>query len=175
MIIYGTFTETSVPKLFIAGVIPGLIMTLLFMLYIGVHALIVPSVAPREQGARNVREVLRALADIAPFVVLIAGTLGGLYFGVVTTTEAAVIGCFLSILLGFMFGDLTWKKLVEAMHSTVNFSGNILFLIFAAYVFSYAISFAGIGEKLTEFIVGMKLTTFSSTPCCSCCSPCSAA
>ncbi|TMI99696.1 MAG: TRAP transporter large permease [Alphaproteobacteria bacterium] len=159
MIIYGTFTETSVPKLFIAGVIPGLIMTLLFMIYIGIHALIVPGVAPREQGARNVRELLRALADIAPFVVLIAGTLGGLYFGVVTTTEAAVIGCFLSILLGFMFGDLTLKKLIEAMHSTVNFTGNILFLIFAAYVFSYAISFAGIGEKLTEFIVGMKLTT----------------
>jgi tripartite ATP-independent transporter DctM subunit len=121
--------------------------------------LAVPSVAPREQGARNVREVLRAIADIAPFVLLIAGTLGGLYYGVVTTTEAAVIGCFLSILLGAVFGDLTLKKLIEAMHSTVNFTGNILFLIFAAYVFSYAISFAGIGEKLTEFIVGMKLTT----------------
>jgi C4-dicarboxylate transporter DctM subunit len=159
MIIYGTFTETSVPKLFIAGVIPGLIMTALFMLYIGIHASIVPSVAPREQGARNLREVLRAFADIAPFVVLIAGTLGGLYFGVVTTTEAAVIGCFLSILLGAVFGDLTVKKLIAAMHSTVNFTGNILFLIFAAYVFSYAISFAGIGEKLTEFIVGMQLTT----------------
>jgi TRAP-type C4-dicarboxylate transport system permease large subunit len=52
------------------------------------------------------------------------------------------------------------RRLAEAMHSTVNFSGNILFLIFAAYLFSYAISFAGIGEKLTEFIVGMKLTTF---------------
>src|SRR6267378_122365 len=50
MIIYGTFTETSVPKLFIAGVIPGLIMTGLFMVYIGIHALIVPSVAPREAG-----------------------------------------------------------------------------------------------------------------------------
>jgi C4-dicarboxylate transporter DctM subunit len=158
MIIYGTFTETSVPKLFIAGVIPGLIMTALFMLYIGVHATLVPGVAPREPGARNLREVLRALADIAPFFLLIAGTLGGLYFGVVTTTEAAVIGCFLSILLGFVFGDLTLKKLAEAMHSTVRFSGNILFLIFAAYVFSYAISFAGIGEKLTEFIVGMQLS-----------------
>ncbi len=158
MIIYGTFTETSVPKLFIAGVIPGLIMTALFMLYIGVHATLVPGVAPREPGARNLREVLRALADIAPFILLIAGTLGGLYFGVVTTTEAAVIGCFLSILLGFVFGDLTLKKLAEAMHSTVRFSGNILFLIFAAYVFSYAISFAGIGEKLTEFIVGMQLS-----------------
>jgi C4-dicarboxylate transporter DctM subunit len=159
MIIYGTFTETSVPKLFIAGVVPGLIMTVLFMLYIGIHSVIVPSVAPKERGARNMHEVLRALADIAPFIVLIAGTLGGLYFGVVTTTEAAVIGCFLSILLGALFGDLTLRKLIEAMHSTVNFTGNILFLIFAAYVFSYAISFAGIGEKLTEFIVGMKLTT----------------
>jgi C4-dicarboxylate transporter, DctM subunit len=158
MIIYGTFTETSVPKLFIAGVIPGLIMTALFMLYIAVHALIVPGVAPREQGARNVREVLRAIADILPFIVLIAGTLGGLYFGVVTTTEAAVIGCFLSLLLGFLFGELTLKRVIEAMHSTVNFTGNILFLIFAAYVFSYAISLAGIGEKLTEFIVGMQLS-----------------
>jgi C4-dicarboxylate transporter, DctM subunit len=158
MIIYGTFTETSVPKLFIAGVIPGLIMTALFMLYIGIHAKLVPGVAPREHGARNMNEVLRAIADILPFVVLILGTLGGLYFGVVTTTEAAVIGCFLSLLLGFLFGDLTVNRVIGAMHSTVNFTGNILFLIFAAYVFSYAISFAGIGEKLTEFIVGMQLS-----------------
>ena len=158
MIIYGTFTETSVPKLFMAGVIPGLIMTLFFMLYIGVHATLVPSVAPKEQGARNIGEVVRAIGDVAPFFALIAGTLGGLYFGVVTTTEAAVIGCFLSILLGFVFGELTAAKLIEAMHSTVRFSGNILFLIFAAYIFSYAISFAGIGEKLTEFIVGMQLS-----------------
>jgi len=158
MIIYGTFTETSVPKLFMAGVIPGLIMTALFMIYIAIHAMIVPSVAPKEQGARSWAEFIRAVADIAPFFVLILGTLGGLYFGVVTTTEAAVIGCFLSILLGALFGDLTVKKLIEAMHSTVNFTGNILFLIFAAYVFSYAISFAGIGEKLTEFIVGMQLS-----------------
>src|SRR5215467_9897555 len=57
MIIYGTFTETSVPKLFIAGVIPGLLMTFLFMLYIGIHAALVPTVAPKEQGARNGREV----------------------------------------------------------------------------------------------------------------------
>jgi C4-dicarboxylate transporter DctM subunit len=89
---------------------------------------------------------------------LIVGTLGGLYFGVVTTTEAAVIGCFLSILLGVVFGELDLRRFVQAMHSTVYFSGNILFLIFAAYVFSYAISFAGIGEMVTEFIVGLKLS-----------------
>src|SRR5436305_903721 len=85
----------------------------LFMLYIGVHAALVPGVAPKEHGAKNIREVLRALADILPFVVLILGTLGGLYFGVVTTTEAAVIGCFLSLLLGFLFGDLTVTRVVH--------------------------------------------------------------
>ena len=57
MIIYGTFTETSVPKLFIAGVIPGLIMTALFMLYIAVHAKIVPAVAPSEAGPRSFARV----------------------------------------------------------------------------------------------------------------------
>jgi C4-dicarboxylate transporter, DctM subunit len=160
MIIYGTFTETSVPKLFIAGVIPGLIMTTLFMLYIGIHAKIVPGIAPKEPGATTTHEVIHAIADVAPFLVLIVGTFGGLYFGVVTTTEAAVIGCFLSILLGYLFGDLTLARLSEAMYATVKFSGNILFLIFAAYVFSYAISFAGIGEKVTEFIVGLKLSKF---------------
>ena len=77
------------------------------MIYIAAHALYDPSVAPKERGARSLAEVLRAFADVAPFFVLIAGTLGGLYFGVVTTTEAAVIGCFLSLLLGFVFGDLT--------------------------------------------------------------------
>src|SRR5436190_19138024 len=79
MIIYGTFTETSVPKLFIAGIIPGLIMTGLFMVYIAAHARIVPSVAPRESGPRSLAELLGALAEVVPFFVLIAATLGGLY------------------------------------------------------------------------------------------------
>ena len=110
MIIYGTFTETSVPKLFIAGVIPGLIMTgLLHALYRDPRAARSDASRRRNRARKNIHEVLRAIADIAPFFVLIFGTLGGLYFGVVTTTEAAVIGCFLSMLLGFVFGDLTWQ------------------------------------------------------------------
>src|SRR5262249_15011592 len=107
MIIYGTFTETSVPKLFMAGGIPGLIMTAAFMAYIAIHAKIDPSVAPREPGPSSAAQLLRALAEVIPFVLLIIGTLGGLYFGVVTTTEAAVVGCVLSIILGVTMGHLT--------------------------------------------------------------------
>lgn len=158
MIIYGTFTETSVPKLFIAGIIPGLLMTALFMLYIGIHAKLVPSVAPREAGASSIAAVVRAIIDVVPFFALIAVTLGGLYFGFVTTTEAAVVGCIMSIGLGFALGDLNVRKLVQAMHSTIYFSGNILFLILAAYIFSVALSFGGVGEKVTEFIVGLNLS-----------------
>jgi tripartite ATP-independent transporter DctM subunit len=158
MIIYGTFTETSVPKLFMAGVVPGLIMTACFMLYIAVHAKLDPRVAPREAGPGSTAELLKALAEVVPFVLLILGTLGGLYFGVVTTTEAAVVGCVLSIGLGATMGKLTLQGLVRATFNTIIFSGNILFLILAAYIFSTALSFAGLGEQVTKFIVGLKLS-----------------
>jgi len=160
MIIYGTFTETSVPKLFMAGVIPGLIMTACFMIYIAIHAKIDPSVAPREAGPRSGAELLRALAEVVPFVLLILGTLGGLYFGVVTTTEAAVVGCFLSILLGVTMGELTLKSFIQSIFNTIIFSGNILFLILAAYIFSTALSFAGLGEQVTKFIIDLHLSKF---------------
>jgi len=157
MIVYGSFTETSVPKLFMAGVIPGLIMTAFFMLYIGAHAVAKPGVAPKERGPRSITEFFHALFDVAPFALLITGTLGGIYAGLVTTTEGATIGCLLAIVLGATFGKLTLRVFVEAMHNTIKFSGNILLIILTAYIFSYAISFAGVGEKVTEFVVGLKL------------------
>ena len=109
-----------------------------------------PAVAPRETGPRSLHELLVALADVLPFGILIAGTLGGIYAGLVTTTEGATIGCILAIILGATFGNLTLRGVIDAMYSTIKFSGNILFIIFTAYVFSYAISFAGIGEKLSH-------------------------
>jgi tripartite ATP-independent transporter DctM subunit len=123
-----------------------------------VHAKIVPAVAPSESGPRSVSELVGALAEVVPFFVLIAATLGGLYFGIVTTTEAAVIGCVLSILLGATMGELTLRRFIQAMHNTIYFTGNILFLILAAYIFSTALSFGGVGEKVTALIVGLQLS-----------------
>src|SRR5262249_9442388 len=127
---------------------------------IAVHAKIVPSVAPSESGPRSLGELFGAIAEVIPFFLLIAATLGGLYFGVVTTTEAAGVGCILSILLGVPLGGLALRRFVEAMHNTIYFSGNILFLILAAYIFSTALSFGGVGEKVTAFVVDLHLSTF---------------
>ena len=158
MIIYSTFTQTSVPKLFMAGVIPGLLLTGLFMGYIALVAILKPSAAPRERGAASIGEWLSALYQILPFVILIAGTIGTLYFGIVTTTEAATIGCVLAILLGFTFGELTWRGVMQALDQTIIFVGNILFLILAAFLFSSAVSFSGVGDAITEFVVGLDLS-----------------
>lgn len=157
MIIYGAFTETSVAKLFMAGVIPGLMLTAMFMTYIAVHATVRPDAAPREPGPGSPAGVLFAIGEVLPFLVLISGTLGLIYLGLVTPTEAAAVGCVCAILISLIWGDFSWRIFMEAMRRTVRLLGNLLFIVYAAYVFSYAISFAGIGQELTAFLVGLKL------------------
>src|SRR6201995_2150444 len=75
MIVYGTFTETSVAKLFMAGVVPGMLLTLMFMSYIAVHAWLQPGVSPVVSKQHSAQEILAAFIDVIPFVVLISGTI----------------------------------------------------------------------------------------------------
>lgn len=158
MIIYGTFTQTSVPKLFLAGMLPGLLLTGMFMVFIGVMDIINKSDAVKEKQARSLKEIGSAIMDVAPFFVLIIGTLGSLYMGFATTTEAAMIGCVLAMLIGFFFGSLNFSGLVSAVIKTIIFSGNILLLILCAYLFSAALNFSGINNYIQEFALGLNLT-----------------
>lgn len=158
MIVYGTFTETSVAKLFMAGVVPGLLLTAMFMAYIAAHALLDPTVGPKEQGARNIGELLAAVVDVFPFVVLIGGTIGSIYTGLVTPTEAAAVGCMLATIIAKIWGESDFGVFKRALQSTTRVCGNILFIVYAAFLFSYAISYAGVGEQITEFLIGLKLS-----------------
>jgi C4-dicarboxylate transporter DctM subunit len=158
MIVYGTFTETSVSKLFMAGVVPGLLLTAMFMLYVLVHSLLRPEIAPREKGPQNFGEFLTALSDLVPFTVVIGGTMGSLYFGWVTPTEAAAVGCFAAFVVSAIWGNLGWKEMRAALVAAVMTSGNILLIVYTAFVFSYAISVAGVGEDLTTWMVGLQLS-----------------
>ncbi|MES3000047.1 MAG: TRAP transporter large permease [Pseudomonadota bacterium] len=158
MIIYASFTETSVSALFMAGVVPGLLLTFMFMTYIAVHAIARPQIAPVETGKMTGPELRAALVDIVPAVILIGGTMGSLYAGLVTPTEAATLGCVLVLVLTIVMKQFSWEMLREATTRTVSASGNILFIVLAAYVFSYAISVGGVGEHFTSFLVGLKLS-----------------
>jgi len=158
LIIYSTFTDTSVPRLFMAALVPGLILAGLFMLYIAVHSFLFPVHAETVEEKRSAREYLDALMDIMPFAILVGGTLGSLYTGIATTTEAATIGCILATLLGVTRGNLTYSGFMGALQSAVWLSGNILFIVLAAFIFSSATSFAGINQIIMEFITNLELT-----------------
>ncbi|HEX2939641.1 MAG TPA: TRAP transporter large permease [Rhodopila sp.] len=163
MIIYGSFTDTSVAKLFMAGVIPGMMLTLMFMAYIAVRSMFGRAV-PRETGADAAApgiSWIAALADVLPFALLIGAIMGSIYAGWATPTEAASGGCLFALILCLIWGDLTWAHLTQAMHRTVQICGNLLFIIYAAYVYAYAIGVAGVGESVTSWLVGLHLSHFA--------------
>jgi len=158
LIVYGTFTETSVSKLFMAGIVPGVLLTAMFMTYILVHALLKPEIAPRETGPKSFAEFLAALWDLLPFAIVIGCTMGSLYTGLTTPTEAAAVGCLVATIVSAIWGKLNFGELRQAMISAVKISGNILLIVYTAFVFSYAISVAGVGESLTTWMVSLNLS-----------------
>ena len=159
MIIYGSFTETSVAKLFMAGVVPGIMLTLMFMAYIAVRSFWGGAV-PKDTGEESGQTVIMALADIVPFALLILGIMGSIYAGWATPTEAASGGCLFALILCLVWGDLTWRHFVDAMHRTVQICGNLMFIIYSAYIYAYAIGVAGVGESVTAWLVGLHLSHF---------------
>jgi C4-dicarboxylate transporter, DctM subunit len=130
----------------------------MFMAYIAVHALVRPSVSPVTQTSHSAREIFTAFLDVIPFVVLIGGTIGSIYSGLVTPTEAAAVGCVLAMIIARFWGEFDFGVLNRALKTTVRVCGNILFIVYAAYAFSYAISYAGVGEQITQFLVDLKLS-----------------
>ncbi|MGI8476284.1 MAG: TRAP transporter large permease subunit, partial [Thermomicrobiales bacterium] len=99
-----------------------------------------------------------ALVDVVPLVVLIGGTISSIYAGLVTPTEAAAVSCALAIVIAGVWGEFNVAILKAALQTAIRVCGNILFIIYAAFVFSYAISYAGVGEQITGFLVGLKLS-----------------
>jgi tripartite ATP-independent transporter DctM subunit len=139
-----------------AGVVPGLLLTAMFMAYIFVIALIRPEIAPKMPWP-TLAQFLKALSDVVPFVLLVVFVLGSIYAGLATPTEAAALGCIAVLVICKLFGSMNWRIFDESLHSTVVVCGNIMFIVLAAYLFSYAISYAGIGESITLWVIGLKL------------------
>ncbi len=103
-------------------------------------------------------ELTNALLDVVPFIVLIGGTMGSIYSGLVTPTEAAAVGCLLAMVIAVFWGEFDAGVLWRALQTTIKVCGNILFIVYAAFLFSYAISYAGVGEQITKFLVDLKLS-----------------
>lgn len=156
MIVYGSLTDTSIGKLFIAGIVPGLLLTGCFMLFIAGHALIT------RQGIREasvpMAERIALLKDLVPPAVVFFIVMGSLYAGVATTTESAALGVVASLAFAWKSGKLSWTLLQHCFVQTAKTSGMILLIITAAFVLNLAISLTGVAETMTQWVTSFGLS-----------------
>jgi tripartite ATP-independent transporter DctM subunit len=158
MIIYGVMTETSVGHLYMAGIVPGVVLALLFALFIVGHALLWPDAAPRAAEDRgSLTDKLRALTEVFPVAILIAVVLGSMYLGIVTPTEAAALGSVVSLGLALCMHTLTWPVLRRAFEETVRTTSMVMLIIIFAAIFSHVIALIGAPRALLDLVVGLGL------------------
>jgi tripartite ATP-independent transporter DctM subunit len=138
LVIYAAIAELSVPKLLAAGLIPGLVLTALYMLVALVVVHVRPDYAP-DRDSFSLRERIAAMREPWQFIVLFIVTIGGIYAGVFSPTEAASIGAFGAILLGLLGRRMSFGDLLTAIESTVVVSGVLFVIVFGANLFSFFI------------------------------------
>ena len=158
MIIYGVMTETSIGHLYMAGMVPGVILALMFAGFVIGYAMIWPEAAPRAAEDRgSLLDKLRSLYEVAPVALLIVVVLGSMYAGIVTPTEAAALGSLVSLLLAAAFRTLTWRALRDAFHATIRTTSMVMLIIIFASMFSHVMALIGAPAALFGFVVGLGL------------------
>jgi tripartite ATP-independent transporter DctM subunit len=148
MIIYATFTETSIARLFAAGLAPGVLLALFYMGFIILRVRLNPRLAPREEARASSRDLVRAFFDILPFLMLIVIVLGSIYGGFATPTEAGAVGSVGAVLIAALYRKFSVALIGAALSRTAAMSGNILFIVFTSMIFAYATALSGVGEDL---------------------------
>lgn len=156
MIVYGSLTNQSIGKLFIAGIIPGILLTLCFMLFIAAtHVL---------KGSRTweslppLTERVRLLANLIPPAVVFGIVMGSLYFGIATATESAALGVVTALFFAWRTGRLNREVLQNCFLQTARISGMVLLIIVAAFILNLLISLTGIAEAMTKWVTSLGLT-----------------
>lgn len=160
LIIYGAWQSVSVGRLFAAGLIPGLVMTALMVILIIIWVLLKPEVAPKPPRF-TFKERLFAIKDILPFMVVILITLGVIFLGIMTPTEAAAVGAVLAILLAFGYRSMSYRALKESMSSAVTVTAMLAFLLLTARVLSQVFQYIGLTQVFSNLMMGLNLNRYA--------------
>ena len=158
MIIYGAMVEQSVERLFIAGVLPGIVMSLIFMAYIWVRVAVTPSLVPPAEARPTWAERFSSLAGVAPMFLLILLVLGSIWLGYATPTEAAAVGASAAMVLALASRRLSWRVFAGSVTSTIRTTCMVLFIIVGAQILTYALVKTGASRALTAWVVGLGLS-----------------
>ena len=161
MIIYGVMSNVSIGKLFIAGIIPGLMLGGLYSLYIMIAAIVKPDVVPKEEEKYTWNDRLKSLKDIAPVFFLILLVLGSIYLGFATPTEAAALGVVGSLVIAAFFKNLNMKNFTLSIKNTIKTTIMIAFIMMGAAFLSQVAGFSGITRSLSLYVAGSHLNPYT--------------
>ena len=161
MIVYGVAADVSIAKLFIAGILPGLVLAAMFMGYIIVWSLLNPSQIPAAGETMSLAAKLHASRHLIPVVLLIGAVLGSIYSGLATATEAAAIGVLGALVLAAVEGSLNWKTFVGGLGAACRVYCMVGLILAGAAFLTLAMGFVGLPRHLAEFITALNLSPFA--------------
>lgn len=156
-IIYGLLTEVAIGKLFIAGIVPGIVTILVFFVAIAIWCRIKKDLGPAAETKYTWGEKLRSLGHMMPIVILFLLVMVGIYAGWFTATEAGAIGAFGALLISIVTKQMTWKRFVKSLQETANLMGMIILQMAGTYVFSAAMTMSGLPARLGAFVAGLNM------------------
>ncbi|MFN5802788.1 MAG: TRAP transporter large permease, partial [Burkholderiales bacterium] len=158
MIVYGVSADVSIGKLFIAGIIPGLVLAALFMLYVAGWSLLNKEKIPQSDASLTFKQKLSEGKHLIPVVLLIAFVLGSIYTGFATATEAASLGVVGSIVLGLVQRSLTWKTFWESLMSATRLYCMIALILAGSAFLTLSMGFIGLPRELAAWIGSLGLS-----------------
>ena len=158
LIVYGVTVNESITKLFMAGILPGIMLALLFMSYVVGIALIKSDTMPLAETTMSFSRKLRESLYLIPVVLLIVAVLGSIYMGLATATEAAVLGVTGALVLSVAQGSLSRKTFVESLLGATRTSSMIALILAGSSFLSLSMGFTGLPRHLAEWIGSLELS-----------------
>ena len=161
LIVYGVATEQSIARLFVAGILPGLLLVALFVGYVAVWSLLNRETIPQAAETLPLGEKLRRSRRLIPIILLILGVIGSIYAGIASPTDAAAVGVLLSLLLSKMSGTLNKQTFLEGLMGATKTSCMIAFILAGAAFLTVAMGFTGIPRLLAVWIGTLGLSPYA--------------
>lgn len=161
LLVYGTVVNESAIDLFVATIIPGAIAVLMFMSYVTIRVSVDPSLVPPRQPRHTWGQVGTAVIQITPVVTIMLATIGGMYWGLVTPTEAAGLSCLLALIVAALYREMTAADFWMALINTIAITCVISIIVVNGQILGFAIVQADIGRGVSRFLVESGLTSYS--------------
>ncbi len=160
LIVFGAATEQSIARLFMAGVLPGIMLATLFMGYTAIWAMLNKDKMPQNEPSVPLRERMAATLRLIPIILLIVAVIGSIYAGLASPTEAAAVGVFCALLLSWFSGTLTKATFTDALLGATRTSCMIAFILAGAAFLTVAMGYTRIPRELASWISVMELSPY---------------